>query len=183
MSSDPASLERLHDILVPPPTPWWPPAPGWIWLLGILAVVAAVALLRGLVRWQRNRYRREALAELRRLEQSADNAPADNVLLDMAALLKRVAITAYSREQVAGLTGGDWFAFLDRTGGTNFGAGLGQALEAANYRVSDARWDAEKIHALAAAIRTWIKCHGAQRQTPVGEETTCAQAIPEARGP
>lgn len=176
MNADPASLERLHDIVAPPPAPWWPPAPGWLWLLAILGVLVALALLRGLIHWQRNRYRREALAELRHLEHSAGEGNTEALLLALSTLLKRVALTAYDRERVAGLTGTAWFAFLDRTGGTTFGEGLGQALASANYRECDAGWDANTTRALIAEVRTWIRCH-----TPV--EANAGAAPTDAAGP
>ena len=62
MNSDPTSLDRLHDIVVPSLAPWWPPAPGWYCILGIILFSSLVLLVRFL-RWQGNRYRREALAE------------------------------------------------------------------------------------------------------------------------
>ena len=39
MTPDPTSLERLHDIVLPPPVPWWPPAPGWYWVMGLLGAL------------------------------------------------------------------------------------------------------------------------------------------------
>jgi hypothetical protein len=162
MSPDPASLQRLHDIVVPQPAPWWPPAPGWLWLLGVLAMVAVVLLIRAFARWQRNRYRRQALAELTRLSaarQESGRQPPDPAAL--AALLKRTALTAYPREMVATLTGQEWFAFLDRTGGTRFGAGLGAALEAANYHAAGDPLDASRLVEIAAEVEHWIRHHDA----------------------
>ena len=62
MSPDPTSLDRLHDIVAPPPVPAWPPAVGWYWVIATGAVAAVYLVLLALSRWQKNRYRREALA-------------------------------------------------------------------------------------------------------------------------
>ncbi len=166
MNPDAASLDRLHDIVVPAAAPWWPPAPGWLWLLGILTIVAIAVLARTAVRWQRNRYRREALAELTQLENAAelarigDPATGDAVALGLSELLKRVALTAYPRADVAALSGPEWFAFLDRTGGTNFASGLGATLERATYGPSAHEWDTDESgRAFAGEIRTWIRQH------------------------
>ena len=85
-----------------------------------------VLVLRSLLHWQHNRYRREALAELARHESAlVDPARRADALSAMAELLKRAALTAFPRGQVATLTGPAWFAFLDRTGRTAaFSAGL-----------------------------------------------------------
>jgi len=160
MKPDPTSLDRLHDIVAPAPVPLWPPAPGWLLLLAILSVLIVVALVRGFAHRQRNRYRSEALSHLHRLERAAHGGGrTDEVLPGLAELLKRVAVTAYPREQVAGLTGAEWFAFLDRTGRTRFGAGLGQALEQSNYGVRDAGWEAAMVRELTAEVRHWIRRH------------------------
>jgi len=162
MNSDAVSLDRLHDILMPAPVPWWPPAPGWYWVLAMVVVVALTALVKGLASWQRNRYRREALAELARwqaaLKTPALRAPA---LLGLAELLKRTALTAFGRPSVAPLTGPGWFAFLDRTArGSGFGGGLGPRWEQALYdpRAAGAL-DPQHLEALVRAIRQWIKGH------------------------
>jgi hypothetical protein len=178
VSADTAALESLHDIVVPGPAPWWPLAPGWYWLIGFLVVLTAVVLWRALVHWQRNCYRREALAELARIEAQIESAAiADqardtsrySVLPAMAELLKRTALTAYPREQVAALTGPAWFAFLDQTGGTQFSDGLGAALAHGNYFTGDALTPDSLAHEteytpqcsadIAREIRRWIKQH------------------------
>jgi hypothetical protein len=135
MNPDPASLDRLHDVVAPLPVPWWPPAPGWYWVLGTLMLLLVVALVRGLLSWQRNRYRREALAEWRRQETLLrDPSQRTVALAGLAELIKRTALSAFPREQVASLTGPDWLAFLDRTGSTkDFTAGPGEILEKAAY--------------------------------------------------
>ncbi len=112
---DPADLSRLADLTVPPPVPWWPPAPGW-WILAA-ALVAALAILTSIAvcRYRRNGYRRAALAELAVIGAVADPTSAAAV----SAVLKRVALVAYPRSDVAGLTGAAWLAFLDRAPATS----------------------------------------------------------------
>lgn len=158
MTADPTSLDRLHDLVLPAPAPWWPPAPGWLWLLGFAALVALAGLVIWLVRWQQNRYRREALAELAALEAAAAARPVQ-VLVELSELLKRTALTAYLREQVAALSGPQWFGFLDRAGGTRFSQGLGGALEQALYRAGSADWDPARTADLTGQIRAWIHQH------------------------
>ena len=62
----------------------------------VAAGLAAAAIAR---RHRRNAYRREALREL----EEADAA-------DISAILKRTALVAFPREQVASLSGAAWMA-------------------------------------------------------------------------
>lgn len=173
MNSDAISLDRLHDIIVAPPVPWWPPAPGWYWALGLIVVVLLAALVKALIRWQHNRYRREALAELARQEAALENPERrPRALLGLAELLKRTAVTAFRREDVATLTGPKWFEFLDHTArGSNFREALGALLENAIYdpRTGGAL-DSQKLHSLVEAIRRWIKHHDPRLEPQAAEE-------------
>jgi hypothetical protein len=160
MNADATSLDRLHDIVVPPATPWWPPAPGWYWVMGAVAVLMIVLALRLLLWWQQNRYRREALAELARSETLlADPARRAASLAVFAELLKRAALSAWPRENVASLTGSSWTAFLARSGQaqpSNFGA----LLERVAYdpRLAD-DLNEQHIRELAASVRDWLEHH------------------------
>ncbi|MFV8819897.1 DUF4381 domain-containing protein [Haliea sp. E17] len=158
--SDSTSLDRLHDIVAPAAAPWWPPAPGWQILLGVLAALAALALLRGFIRWQGNHYRREALAELAALRKRGERGDdAGEVVAHMSVLLKRVALTAFPRTRVATLSGEAWFAFLDRTGGTRFAAGTGALMEAVNYGIAGNALAAQDLALLESQLRHWIRHH------------------------
>ena len=108
--NDPASLENLHDIVVPMPVPWWPPAPGWLFLGGLLLLLILIVLTRTALRYRRNAYRRVALTELRLAAAGTEPLPL------VAGLLKRTAMAAYRREDVAGLTGKAWMDWLAETG-------------------------------------------------------------------
>ncbi len=171
MKTDPASLDRLHDIVPPPAAPWWPPAPAWYWVLGLLALLLLVFLLRSLMCWRRNKYRREALAEFARHESSLlDPARRAGVLAALAELLKRTALTAFPREQVASLTGDPWFQFLDRTGRqAAFARGGGKVLEAAAYNPGSAAGVGDtQARELASHVRDWLAHHRVDRGVDAG---------------
>jgi len=159
MPDNPASLENLHDIVLPAPAPWWPPAPGW-YALGF--VVLLVVVWRGAVawlRWRRNAYRRQALAELEALESAlASGESAADLLPRIPEILKRAAIAAYGRPTAAPLAGAPWIEFLDRTAGRPLFAGkIGQLLLEFSYGTPTA--DSEQIQAVLAAVRAWIVRH------------------------
>lgn len=159
---DPTSLDRLHDVIAPAPVPWWPPAPGWLWLLALLALAGLIVLLRWFVSWQRNRYRWEAVAEWKqqaaRLQDSGQRAAA---LTAMSVLLKRVALTAYPRREVASLHGHAWLAFLDRTTATQaYSNEEGAVLERVVYDPrSAAAVDDACANRISGLVHDWIAHH------------------------
>ncbi len=172
MSPDPTSLDRLHDIIAPPPVPWWPPAPGWYWLISFVLILVFVFVLKARIHWQRNRYRREALAELARQENALRNPQQRAAALAaLAELLKRAALSTFPRAQVATLTGVDWFQFLDRTGRMSaFTQGSGAILQNAAYdpRTVAAVDEATAVE-LAALVRHWLTHHRVE-PAPAKEE-------------
>ena len=105
MPEDTASLQNLHDIVVPEPPPLWPPAPG-AWVLAVVLLVIVAGLM---VAWRRARarsaYRRAGLVLL---EGARTNR-------EINIVLKRVALACWPRPEVAPLWGEDWTAFLDRS--------------------------------------------------------------------
>ena len=157
---DPASLSGLHDIIIPVPVaPYWPLAPGWYLLGGLIILVVGWGLWRIKRRRQDRRYRVEALAELDALRHhQADPRTAGAGIL---VLLKRTALGAYPRIDVAGLNGSAWWRFLDLSGGkTRFADGLGDFAEKLVYaqqRIDDtSKRDLERLYRAAAQ---WIKWH------------------------
>ncbi|QID16924.1 DUF4381 domain-containing protein [Nitrogeniibacter mangrovi] len=117
-------LAQLAPAHAPPPVSAWPPAPGWI-ALAILLLLLVVALWRG---WRHpaRRLRRQALAELRRIE--AENLDGTALARALAQLLRRYAIARFGREAIAGLTGPAWLAFLAAHGGAPLDGEAGDTL-------------------------------------------------------
>jgi len=161
-ATDPTSLDRLFDIVTLPPVPWWPPAPGWFVVAGVVLAGGAWAAWRGWRRWHAAAYRRAALAELRRLRGRAATEY-DAAVMELPALLKRTALAAFPRETVASLSGAPWLAFLDRSGGTDaFTHGSGAVLGTLAYdpRVA-AGLDAAATARLFDVAQRWIAGHSA----------------------
>lgn len=161
MSQDPTSLERLHDVIAPPPVPWWPPAPGWLWLLAAVAVATLAGGLWLFRHWQQNRYRREALAEWKRLEgELAGGEQSPAVLAAFAELLKRTALSGFSRAEVAALIGTPWHQFLTRTAPEcGLSAETLSLLEGAAYQPGVSIPGAPSSKEAAEQVRAWIEHH------------------------
>ncbi|WP_299475758.1 DUF4381 domain-containing protein [uncultured Roseibium sp.] len=143
------NLSELIDLLEPMPQPAQvslvPQTAGWIWLGA--AVLAGIAMLCW---WlyrlrKRNAYRRQALTEL----EACQNDPGE-----LARILRRTALAAYPRAEIASLHGRDWLAFLDRTyPGNAFLEGAGKDLADAPYRQSGS------FKHLKPVVSDWIRKH------------------------
>jgi cbb3-type cytochrome oxidase subunit 3 len=156
-----ATLQQLADISVPPAVSFVPQTWGWV-ALAILLLVAIIAI--AYVRHRRreaNRYRREALAELDRLEFAMrDDAGREQAVLALPPLLKRVALAAWPREAVAPMTGARWVEFLQGHAGSRpFPDAAGRLFEDIEYRVGGSPVGAEEAELFARAARQWIEGH------------------------
>ena len=96
----------LADVQLQPVPGYWPLA--WGWWLCILAILALLTLLIVKLKQHQSRQqaRQEAMQQLRQLKNPAR-------FDEVNRLLRQAAMSYYPREQVAGLTGNHWLAFLD----------------------------------------------------------------------
>ncbi|CAN8140266.1 DUF4381 domain-containing protein [Thiomicrorhabdus sp. 6S2-11] len=107
---DPQVLQQLHDIQLPDPIGWWPMAFAW-WIL----LLSVTSIIIGIIWYftdqrRRNVYRRQAQKSLQQIMQK--QASDDNKIMQINALLKQVAVTAYGRRRVAALHQNQWLEFL-----------------------------------------------------------------------
>lgn len=154
--SDPLTLP-LRDIHLPEPVSVWPPAPGW-WFLVAVLVVAVISL------WLVQRYKKKsrlsvlkmARNELKRISaEYALNKNPVGLLREISALLRRICISLFPREDVASLTGDAWLGFLNKHSGSGlFANGAGHLLTEAPYR---REVDADQVELLLRYCEDWIE--------------------------
>ena len=85
---------------------------------------------------QRTRPRRLALAQLKDVKlQYAAHSDDHRAITQLSHLVRCVALAAFPRSHVAGLSGQSWLQFLDTTGHTNqFSDGPGRSLRSGPYQ-------------------------------------------------
>lgn len=148
MEGDQYSLALLREIVVPDPPAFWPPAPGFWVLLGSVILVALLVAWQWRVDRNRNAYRKAGLSLLNGAKKAHD----------VSVVLKRVALAAFPRDQVASLYGDDWAAFLHRTcPRSSF-----SALIAADA-------NAPPHQELVDLASTWIRHHRVPEQTALSK--------------
>lgn len=145
MNDDAGNLDRMHDLVLSPPVPWWPPTPGWWIVIGCSLLVLTILCLSMFIRWQANRYRREALAIL----DDPETTPAL-----WSAILKRCALACWPRTKVASLTGAAWDRFYRKSAHDVPPEGMGSHIEELAFSAS-----ASKAGELEASARGWIHHH------------------------
>ena len=146
-------VERLVEPGPPAPVSMAPRTVGWVVLAGFVALALLWLLWRAFRRWRANAYRRAGLAAL---------AAAGDDPVAIAPILRRVALAAWPRGQVADLADLDWLAFLDRTGGSGgFVDGPGAALATAPY----SRAPADLVPGLGDLAARRVRHHRAAVET------------------
>lgn len=151
----PQLLELLHGLVMPEPVAWLPETPGWWIIFCWLVAVMLLAVWQIVKRRRRNRYRRDALAELRAIAARPELGPAESAQY-VAALVKRTALAAYPREEVAALYGADWAQFLRESAGNDR-----QIADAADRLAAAAYHPDADGSELSQPARRWIRLHRA----------------------
>jgi hypothetical protein len=146
MTQDAGSLENLRDIVMPEPVPWWPLAPGWWVLLAFVAIGVILGVVRLAQTWRTNAYRRAALRELK----SATSVTA------VADILKRTALCAWPRSDVASLAGPAWCEWLKANGRTPLPDSTERILTNDIFQNS---LPANAVGELTAFADAWIRRH------------------------
>jgi len=148
----------LIDIPLPQPVSLLPQT--WTSRIAIFVLLAGVAAALWRLMRQRhiNRYRREALAELDRIGRAANAGTRPEFLARLTVLVRRTALAAFPREQIAALVGPEWLSFLDHSyGGIEFSQGVGWLLASGSYQRNPP--DDAALRSLVALIRRWIREH------------------------
>lgn len=112
----PELMELMEEVVVPAPVSLLPQTIGWAILAGFGLAVIAALLVQWSRRYRRNAYRRQALRELLAIEdrwKQGHGADATAV----ASIVRRTALAAYPRADVAALHGARWARFLRESAG------------------------------------------------------------------
>ena len=148
-----ASLDNLHDIITPEAVGIFPWAPGWnILFLLLLALLFHFGVKRYAL-YQKEVYKREALKELKRYGQKSRGNT-----LAILALAKRVAISAYGREEVAHLHDDRWWDFMEKHSEVHLPSVLRKDISTLLYSdgfvVDDSLYDT-----LFTLVKGWTETH------------------------
>jgi hypothetical protein len=156
MNPDPTSLENLHDIVVPPPVSWWPLAMGWYFVLGFIFIGCMVLVVSRWWQFQRQAYRRAGVKEL--IEARSNQ--------QISALLRRVAMVTFSRDEVAPLSGEAWPNWLESRARVSMNSGVRQQLAWGVYQTGQSSENVDELKAYAAQ---WIRQHSVKISSPVAQ--------------
>ena len=146
------ALGEFNEVVSPPPVDWMPQTPGWYVVGALLLALLLRKAWHWLRHWHRNRYRREALRRLQSME------PGEALLAEVNQLLKLSAMAAFSRSQVASLSGAEWPGFLNALCETPpFGDAECELLSVGVYRQDSI--DPPGAERLLLASRAWVRQH------------------------
>ncbi|UCC99545.1 MAG: DUF4381 domain-containing protein [Phycisphaerales bacterium] len=156
-------VQGIREIVLPDPVSYAPQTVGWWILLGVVGLLLAWWVYRRYIQWCGNRYRRQALMELTMIEEqlSRESEPF-SAMAAVSALVKRTAIEAFGRSNVAELSGHLWLEFLDQTGSTHeFTQGAGRLLPEFAYARQETlnEMSKETIDQVLALVKDWIDQH------------------------
>lgn len=146
----------LRDIHLPNPISWWPLAPGWWLLLGMVILLCVLALW--LIRKSlRPTLRKQAFHRLDHIEKSfVQTKDAVQCLSDISELLRRAVLSQNRSLKTAGLIGKPWLEVLDEPlKSSEFSQGVGQLLLHGPYQ---SHVEKEKVFQLIQLCRKWVNC-------------------------
>jgi hypothetical protein len=146
-------LSSMHEIATPTDIDWWPQTLGWQLLLLLAFAYLLYRLYLIIGKYISNAYRRAAMIELMSCSDKATD------LEQVCKILRRTALYAFDRKQVAPLVGKDWEHWLDQQcKGTDF-SGKHQGILSQLAYAPQASIESEKLAAFKSQVVFWVKNH------------------------
>ena len=148
-----ASLDNLHDILVPDAIGFFPLAPGWYILSLLLLTLLFHFGYQRYKLYEREQYKRDAEEELEALnDKNRENTIA------LLSLAKRVGLSVYGRETIATLDGDRWWDFMETHSKTSVDADLRVSIQKLLYE-EGVDFDTSVFDAVFLMVSEWIETH------------------------
>lgn len=153
---DQEKLLQLHDIHLPDPAGWWPPAPGW-WLATVFALLFLYWISRRLVSWYKSRrWRKRILAEFSHFHGQVEAMNDSQFTTEISRHLRQLALTLYPDVDVASLAGTGWLNFLEQhSKQKGFLDHPARALVEAPYRNPENNLSTQQKKQLLKLARQW----------------------------
>lgn len=105
-------LANLKPVFMPDPIVFEPVTPGWYVVFGLIVLIILFILFRLFKRYQFNAYRRVSARELLQVKSEIRKSNSPELFQKISTILKATAMTSFSREKVARLSGKGWQEFL-----------------------------------------------------------------------
>lgn len=154
-------LKDIVETTAPDSISWWPQTLGWQVLFLCVLVYVFVKGYRIYKKYIANAYRREAIAWMQALPAYQTTNP-DPVFRQLPALLRKTAISAFSRSEVSLLSNGKWELWLDsQCQESRFSSRCVSLLHRLSYQ-ADHQISTKQMLALQAEVLHWIKFHRGQ---------------------
>ncbi len=150
----------LRELFLPGGTGWFPETIGWVYLSVLLLALTVIYCLHRYHHWKTQAYRRDAIKSLTlmRDELSQTSSMQTNPLSirDLPRLLRLVALTSSTREQVTKLHGQSWINWLNTKAGKQiFQVEDAEFLSQLAYANPD-QIDLERSRHLITAVELWV---------------------------
>jgi len=156
MEAGTAILRDIHELDA---IPWWPPAPGWWILFGLVALMLLAAGLRYWLRYSgvMPGWRGDARRQLRALQKALRQEEPREVAGRLSILLRRIAMARSGRRRTAGLAGDTWLNWLEENDSTGFNwTKRGNVLLKAPYMPPTWVVERKEVARLVAAAKRWV---------------------------
>ena len=151
-------VEGLVPTTLPELVNVWPQTLGWKIVALILLLYAVKKSYTAWRTYQRNAYRREALAWLGNLP-AYSNLQEQGIYRQLPALLRKTAQQAFGREEVSQLSNERWERWLDQQcEKTVFSQQCAKQLQVLAY-APEPQFDPQQIQTLLNQISLWIQFH------------------------
>ena len=145
-----ADINNLHDIITPEPIGIYPFANGWVILILIALSLLLSYSINRYSKYKKNRYRREAKKEWKSLKKAKDTKA-------LLSLNKRVAISAYGRDEVAILSGNEWWDFMQSHSSVKLDNDIRELIDDILY--SQRELTHKEIDTITLISKEWIDTH------------------------
>lgn len=140
-------------IIEPSPITFSFNTPAWYFTGIVILIIAIVLFVRWLIKYHSNAYRREAIRELNKYELIEK----PQLLIEVLSILKLVAIKSYGRNQVAVLSGNEWFQFLESSSNKTSFSEIKEDVLLALYK--NESLDKIVSNKLLSTSKSWISTH------------------------
>ncbi|MCH4896047.1 DUF4381 domain-containing protein [Marinilabiliaceae bacterium JC040] len=153
-------LKGLQLIKEPDKIDFYPRTIGWECLFIIIIVSIIYFICRKVIKYKRNRYRREACILIKQLYMN-NNISLGSKINKMSEVLKRVCIQSYPNSQVSVLYGKEWIIFIQNRHSSFHYKEMSNFLEEYIYYSDQKLSKIESLNfeSFVFEILIWIKKH------------------------